>query len=87
MIGAILVAGLVAAMSSLLATLSNILIARKFPGIAWDSDPDLPEPLYIRITCYRLVARIFYYQSLIFWTLLGLLGIVKLLHRFGFLWR
>ena len=86
MIGAILVTGFVAAMSSLLATLSNILIARRFPGITWESDPHLPEPLYVRITCYRLVARLFYYQSLCFWALLGVLVVLKLLQQFGVPW-
>ena len=75
--GAVLVSGFVALMSSLLATLSNVAIARNFPGIGWETDPELPEPLFIRITCYRLTARLFYYQALFFWVLSGLLIVFK----------
>jgi hypothetical protein len=79
MIGAILVSGFVAVMSSFFATLSNFLVARKFPGIGYEFDSELPETLFVRITCYRLVARLFYLQSLFFWTLLAVLLIVRFL--------
>lgn len=73
MIGAIVVVGLVAAMSSVVATLNNRAVARKFPGLPFDMSPDTPPDIYVRVTCYRLVARLFYYQSLIFWSLLVIL--------------
>ena len=79
MIGAILVAVFVAVMSSVCATLCNILIGRKFPGVGWTCDPNLPEALFIRLTCYRLAARLFYYQAIAFWVLLGILVCIAFL--------
>jgi hypothetical protein len=76
MIGAIVVSGLVAAMSSIFSTLSNFVIARKFPGIGYELDTDLPESLFVRITCYRVVAKLFYLQALFFWLLCGVLVIL-----------
>jgi hypothetical protein len=76
MIGAIVVSGFVAAMSSFLATLSNFVVARRFPGIGYELDADMPEPQFVRITCYRLVAKLFYLQALFFWLLCGVLLIL-----------
>ncbi len=73
MIGAIVVVGLVAAMSSAMATLNNWTVSRRFPGLPYDLSPDTPLDIYVRVTCYRLVAKLFYYQSLVFWSLLVLL--------------
>jgi len=78
MIGAIVVVGLVAAMSSAIATLNNWAVARKFPGLTYNLSPDTPLDIYVRVTCYRLVAKLFYYQSLVFWWLLVLLIGVEL---------
>lgn len=73
MIGAIVVVGLVAAMSSAMATWNNWMVQRKFPGVSFDMSPDTPPDIYLRVTCYRLVAKLFYYQSLLFWWLLAAL--------------
>jgi hypothetical protein len=79
MIGAILVSGFVAAMSSFFATLSNFVVARKFPDFGYELDPDVPEAVFVRITCYRVVAKLFYWQGLFFWTLFAVLLIVRFL--------
>jgi len=81
MIGAILVAGFVAAMSSVCATLSNFAIAQQLSDIGSDFEPDLPQPLFVRITCYRFVAKVFHRQALFFWILSGSLAVVELLLR------
>jgi hypothetical protein len=77
MIGAILVSGFVAAASSLFATLSNFVIARKLPDVSEETISDLPEALFVRIACYRLVAKLFYLQALFFWLLFAVLLLVK----------
>jgi hypothetical protein len=77
MIGAIVVVGMVAVMSSAMATLNNWTLARKYPGMPFHMSPDTPADVYVRVTCYRLVARVFYYQSLIFWSLLAILLCVQ----------
>ena len=58
MIGAIVVVGLVAAMSSAMATLNNWTVSRRFPGLPYDMSPDTPLDIYVRVTCYRLVAKL-----------------------------
>ena len=60
-------------MSSAMATLNNWTVSRRFPGLPYDMSPDTPLDIYVRVTCYRLVAKLFYYQSLVFWSLLVLL--------------
>ena len=77
--GAILVAGLVAVMSSTIATWNNLAVARKFPGLDWNIGPDVPQDIFLRVTCYRLVARLFYFQAIAFWAIFVLLVIAKLL--------
>ena len=79
MIGAILVAGSIAFVSSLLATLTNFTVSRKFPGIAYSTDPEIPEAMLLRISCYRLAAKLFYRQALCLWSLFGVLVIIKVL--------
>jgi hypothetical protein len=78
MIGAILIAGLVAAGSSLFATLSNFVMARKFPGLNYEPGSELPEALFMRVAGYRLVAKLFHLQSLLFWALFAVLVLFKL---------
>ena len=73
MIGAIVVVAVVAVMSSGMATLNNWAVTRKFPGLPFDMSPDTPPDIYVRVTCYRVVAKLFYYQSLISWSLLAIL--------------
>jgi hypothetical protein len=81
MIGAILVAGFVAAMSTVCATLSNFAIARQLSEIGAGFEADLPQPLFVRITCYRFVAKVFHRQAQFFWILCGSLAVVELLLR------
>ncbi len=78
MTGALLVVGLVAIASSAIATWNNWAVARKFPGLPWDLNPDIPQDIYVRITCYRLAAKLFYYQALVFWAILALLVLAHL---------
>jgi hypothetical protein len=79
MLGAILVAGFVAIISSTLATFNNLAVSKKFPGLEWEITPDLAEDVFMRIVCYRLVARLFYMQALFFWAIFVVLVIAKLL--------
>ena len=79
MLGAILVAGFVAVMSSTLATFNNLSVSRRFPGLEWQATPDLAQDVVVRIACYRLAARLFYLQALFFWAVFGLLIVAKLL--------
>ncbi len=79
MIGAIVVVGFVAAASSFLATLTNLVVWRKFPGVGWNIDPALPEAFFLRVTTYRVVAKVFYRQAQVFWTLFILLIVLNVL--------
>lgn len=79
MMGAILVAAFVAVMSSAVATWNNLAVVRKFPGLEWTLSPDVPQDIFLRVTCYRLVARLFYMQALFFWAVLIVLVGAKLL--------
>ena len=76
MIGAVLISGIVAAASSLFATLSNFVLARKFPEMSYEPGSELPEALFIRITWYRSIAKLFYLQALVFWFLFAVLLVI-----------
>lgn len=79
MVGAILVAGFVAVMSSIVATFNNLAVSRRFPGLEWEMAPSLAEDIFVRIACYRVVARLFYFQALLFWALFVALLALRLL--------
>jgi len=79
MIGAILVSALAAVASSLFATLSNFVIARKDPELSSKAGSELPEAVFMHMTWYRLVARLFYLQALFFWALFAILLLVEFL--------
>ncbi len=79
MIGAIVVVGVVALVSSAMATLNNWELARRFPGLRFEMGPDTPMDVYVRVTCYRLVAKLFYYQALVCWSTLVVLVLAHLL--------
>ena len=80
MIGAMVVTGLFALASSLLATLGNVAIARDFPDLRLEhnaevfADPLFDPSLEVRYAQYRLTANLFYRQSLVLWTLLVLMA-------------
>jgi hypothetical protein len=78
MIGAIVVCGLAGALSSLVATLGNVVMARVVSGLAGELEAELPEPVFVRIACYRVIAKAFYLQALVFWGLFGVLTIIRL---------
>ncbi len=78
MIGAIVISGLVAAASSLFATLSNFLLARKFPDLSYEPGSELPEAAFIRITWYRSIAKLFHLQALVFWSLFAVLLLIHI---------
>jgi hypothetical protein len=65
-------------MSSAVATFNNLAVTRKFPGLEWELNPDVPHDVFLRVTCYRLVARLFYLQALAFWAILVVLVVAKL---------
>jgi len=79
MIGAILVSGLAAAASSLFATISNFVIARKLPDVNYEPGAELPEALFMRVAGYRLVAKLFYLQALVFWAIFAVLVLLNVL--------
>ncbi|HZQ01785.1 MAG TPA: hypothetical protein VFB13_19740 [Reyranella sp.] len=64
-------------MSSTVATWNNMAVSRKFPGLEWELSPDVPQDVFLRVTCYRLVARLFYIQALFFWAVLVVLVCAK----------
>ena len=76
MLGAILICGLVAVTSSAFATLCNFVLARKYPEFGYGSGAELPEALFLRITWYRLVAKVFYLQALFFWLFVAALLLI-----------
>jgi len=75
MICAIWTVAIGAFLSSAIATIGNHAVARDFPDFNLDENTDiLVDPaLAIRYAQYRLTANIFYWQSLVLWTVLGLL--------------
>lgn len=81
MIGTILTVAAFAFLASTLATIGNFAIARDFPDYEVVQDPDIVfySPLAIRFMQYRIATNIFYYQSLVLWSLLGVLVAYKLL--------
>lgn len=74
MIGATITLGTCALLCSILATLGNHAIAREFRDFDLRKNTEnLMDPMVaVRYAEYRLATNIFYRQSLILWTLLGL---------------
>lgn len=72
-----MVAAFVAVMSSTVATWNNMAVSRKFPGLESELSPEVPQDVFLRVTCYRLIARLFYIQALFFWAALAVLVVVK----------
>jgi hypothetical protein len=81
MIGAIVTIAALAFLASTLATIGNFAIARDFPHYEFDQEADVVfySPLAIRFMQYRITTNIFYYQSLVLWSLLGTLVAYKVL--------
>ena len=81
MTGAILMTAAFAFLSSTIATIGNFAISRDFSDYEWDQDSDilLDSAIRDRFVQYRMAANIFYRQSLVLWTLLGILLVCKLL--------
>jgi hypothetical protein len=81
MTGAILMTAAFAFLSSTIATIGNFAIARDFSDFEWDQDSDilLDSAIRLRFVQYRMTTNIFYHQSLVLWTLLGILLVCKLL--------
>ena len=78
MIGAILTTAAFAFLASTLTTIGNFAIARDFPHYQSDQDEMVfYSPLAIRFMQYRITTNLFYYQSLILWTLLVVLVAFK----------
>lgn len=75
MIGAIVTVAVCALLCSGLATLGNHAIAREFRDFDFNKNTEiLMDPaIAVRYTEYRLATNIFYRQSLVLWTVLGLL--------------
>ena len=83
MIGAILTTAAFAFLASTLTTIGNFAIARDFPHYQSDQgDMIFYSPLAIRFMQYRITTNIFYYQSLILWTLLVVLVAFKVVSSF-----
>jgi hypothetical protein len=81
MTGAILMTAAFAFLSSTIATIGNFAISRDFSDYEWDQDADilLDSAIRVRFVQYRMTTNIFYRQSLVLWTLLGILLVCKLL--------
>ena len=83
MIGAILTTAAFAFLASTLATIGNFAIARDFPHYQSDQGEMIfYSPLAIRFMQYRITTNLFYYQSLILWTLLVVLVAFKVVSSF-----
>lgn len=74
MIGVTITLGACALLCSILATLGNHAIAREFRDFDLRKNTEnLMDPMVaVRYAEYRLATNIFYRQSLVLWTLLGL---------------
>ncbi len=81
LIGAIVTIVALAVISSSLATIGNLAIAREFPQGTLDFSRDiLPDsPAFVRFVQYRLLANLFYRQALALWALATLLLAYKAL--------
>lgn len=81
MTGAILTVAVFAFLASTLATIGNFAIARDFPHYEHDQAADVVffSPLALRFMQYRITTNLFYYQSLVLWSLLVILLAYKLL--------
>ena len=79
MLGATFVVGLVAVLSSALATSNNLALRKSFPGLEWEMVPSMTDDVFARVVCYRTIARIFYVQALFFWSLFGAMLIAHFL--------
>lgn len=78
MIGAMATVGVLAVLASVMATLSNLTIAREFPRYQASKDAELKFEDYVidqatRLARYRQAASLFYYEALILWTALAVL--------------
>jgi hypothetical protein len=78
MIGAIATVAFLAVLASVMATLSNQVIAREFPtyvgrqGAKREID-DFVVDQAVRLAKYQQAATLFHFQSLILWTVLAVL--------------
>jgi hypothetical protein len=83
MIGAILTTAAFAFLASTLTTIGNFAIARDFPHYQSDQGEMIfYSPLAIRFMQYRITTNLFYYQSLILWSLLVVLVAFKVVSSF-----
>lgn len=80
MIGAIVTVAVCALLCSGLATLGNHAIAREFRDFDLHKNTEtlMDSAIAVRYAQYRLATNIFYRQSLVFWTVLGLLVVCML---------
>lgn len=85
MTGAIWTIAVLAFLCSTVATIGNFAIARDFPDFELDEDADvfsdflMESAVALRYMQYRLLTNTFYYQSLVLWTVLGLMVAYKFL--------
>jgi hypothetical protein len=84
MFGATAVLGLFALTLSALATLTNSMIARYFPGLDPSRDLYLVPEEALRIVQYRRAASLFYYQAIVVWVLFALMIVASMADRFLF---
>ncbi len=69
MTGATVAIGILALVMTILATLSNFVIAREFPGQSPERDFYLPLDQSLRVSQYRQAAKLFHCESLALWAL------------------
>lgn len=83
MTGAVITIGVLAAIASAMATVTNMVIKREFPPDIRRLKFDRTQDQSYRFGCYQLTANIFYYQSLILWAALVALVGIKVLGELG----
>jgi hypothetical protein len=79
MTGATVAIGILALVVTILATLSNFVIAREFPGQTPERDFYLPLDQSLRISQYRQAAKLFHFESLTLWGLFIVMAGITLL--------
>jgi len=78
MTGVIVIVAIQAVMASVIATVANLVIMRKFPGHDPRRDLYLPLDRAYEVVSYRLISRIFHIEAIVLWVACLLLVLFKL---------
>lgn len=83
MTGAVITIGVLAAIASAMATVTNMVLKRDFPPEIRRLRFDRTQDQSHRFGYYQLTANIFYYESLVLWASLVALVGIKVLGELG----